>query len=84
MSADEVMRLAIQAGFDSPLSSDFWADDGSNKLQAFADLIAAREREALSVFFEGHWRDRWTDEEVAAAIRARTTGDKLSPTGGTT
>ena len=29
------------------------------------------ENEACAKFFDDHWRDRWTDEQVAEAIRAR-------------
>jgi hypothetical protein len=29
------------------------------------------EREACAKFFEDHWRETWTDEQVAEAIRAR-------------
>ena len=29
------------------------------------------EREECAKLFDDHWRDRWTDEQVADAIRAR-------------
>ena len=31
------------------------------------------EREALAKFFEDHWRERWTDEQIVDEIRARKT-----------
>jgi hypothetical protein len=34
------------------------------------DKVAA-EREACAKYFDGHWRETWTDEQIAEAIRAR-------------
>jgi hypothetical protein len=31
------------------------------------------EREACAKFFEDHWRERWTDEQIVDEIRARKT-----------
>lgn len=40
--------------------------------ERFAALARADEREACAKFFEDHWRETWTDEQVVEAIRART------------
>jgi hypothetical protein len=34
--------------------------------------VRESEREQFAKFFEEHWRERWTDEQVVEAIRART------------
>jgi hypothetical protein len=39
--------------------------------ERFAALVRADEREACAKFFEEHWRETWTDEQVAEVIRAR-------------
>ena len=36
--------------------------------------VRESEREALAKFFEDHWRERWTDEQIVEAIRARGEG----------
>jgi hypothetical protein len=33
--------------------------------------VCESEREACAKFFEDHWRERWTDEQIVEAIRAR-------------
>jgi hypothetical protein len=35
------------------------------------EKMVAIEREACAKLFDDHWRDRWTDKQVADAIRAR-------------
>jgi len=40
-------------------------------LERFAALVAAAEREACAKYFDEHWRETWTDEQIAEAIRAR-------------
>lgn len=37
----------------------------------FADLIRADEREALIRYFEGHWRDEWSEGQIIEALEAR-------------
>ena len=44
-------------------------------LERFATLVAAAEREACAKYFADHWRETWTDEQIAEAIRARTKGE---------
>ena len=40
-------------------------------IEKFAALIRADEREACAKFFDNTWREEWTDEQIASAIRAR-------------
>jgi hypothetical protein len=44
--------------------------DAPDYKMGYADGVAV-EREALAAYFEAHWRQEWTDEQIAAAIRAR-------------
>ena len=39
--------------------------------QKFADLIRADEREALIRYFDGHWRDEWSEGQIIEALEAR-------------
>jgi len=64
MTREEITRMAKQAGFVG-----FDGDNGS--LRRFAALVAAAEREACAKYFAEHWRETWTDEQIAEAIRAR-------------
>ena len=43
-------------------------------LKSLEDAVKA-EREACAKFFENHWREEWTYEQIAEAIRARS-GEK--------
>ena len=53
------------------------SDDGRGKLKIlesvakFADLIRADEREALIRYFDGHWRDEWSEGQIIEALEAR-------------
>ena len=64
-----IIELAKQAGLD-------WArgwtldDDEPNRFEAFADLVAAQEREACAKMFDN--QNIW-DEEISQTIRARGT-----------
>jgi hypothetical protein len=40
-------------------------------LERFAELVRADEREACAAMIDAHWRDKWTDEQISEAIRAR-------------
>ena len=60
------IELAEQAGLVRGLNQPF--DSAQSK---FAELTRADEREACAKFFENHWREEWTDEQIAEAIRAR-------------
>ena len=43
MTQDEIIEMARQADIDH---HKLWNDDGTNRLEAFAKLVAAKEREA--------------------------------------
>ena len=64
-----IIEMAKQAGLD-------WArgwtldDDEPNRFEAFADLVAAHEREAIAQMFDN--QNIW-DEEISQTIRARGT-----------
>lgn len=68
MTKDEIIKLAREA--------DLWitSPERIDAVERFAALVAAKEREECAKLFESHWRETWTDEQCAAAIRAR--GDK--------
>ena len=67
MTKDEIIRMAREAGLPMAWISDTgvlnWTD-----LEAFANLVAAAEREACAAMFDD--RNVW-DEEVGERIRAR-------------
>ena len=58
-----------------------WADQlevERKRFQELNDVVAigmqharAAERRACAKFFEDHWRETWTDEQIVEAIRAR-------------
>jgi hypothetical protein len=99
MTAD-LIALAREAGFDLPPFYDNVDGDNyqtpryvlPGKLQAFADLIRQKEREECAKVCDelaelnrtSPTNSMWQWAECAAAIRARGTGDSLSPTGGAT
>ena len=39
--------------------------------QRFADLIRADDREALIRYFDGHWRDEWSEGQIIEVLEAR-------------
>ena len=71
----DIIRMAREAGFEKVVAID---PDGSKtvtvapipELLAFANLVAAAEREACAAIFDDH--NVW-DEEVGERIRARGT-----------
>ena len=71
----DIIKLAREAGFEKVVAID---PDGSKtvtvapipELLAFANLVAAAEREACAAMFDDH--NVW-DEEVGERIRARGT-----------
>ena len=69
MTREDITRMAREAGFVG-----FDGDNGS--LRRFAALVRAAELEACAKYFADHWRETWTDEQIAEAIRARTKGEK--------
>jgi len=68
---DEIIEMAEQAGFDCYGKHITWDDViCTDELEAFAKLVAAKEREACAKVADG-----WPDYDVqglAEAIRART------------
>jgi hypothetical protein len=46
-------------------------DDDAMCYRSELEAAVKAEREACAKFFEEHWRETWTDEQVAEAIRAR-------------
>ena len=78
MTKDDIMKLALESGF--VVDGDSWIHAGAvlidgrksidKQLKAFANLVAAAEREACAAMFDD--RNVW-DEEVGERIRARGT-----------
>ena len=75
MTQDEIIEMAIQAGF-----VDYELDDGTTnafdkRYEAFANLVAEREREACAKVADSHMdgTPEWNSaaNNIAAAIRAR-------------
>ena len=68
MTKEEIIEMAKQAGFDPhDMSSDFTCN--LDNIEAFAKLVAEKEREACAKVADG-----WPDYDVqglAEAIRAR-------------
>ena len=62
MTKDDIIRMAREAGLS----------DGVAETVAFANLVAAAEREACAAMFDD--RNVW-DEEVGERIRARSNHD---------
>ena len=78
MTQDEVIEMAIQAGFEKVIYINpntgiktIQAYD-SNSLEAFAKLVAAKEREACAkVADAADVYNRFISKEISVAIRAR-------------
>jgi len=66
MTKDDIIRMAREAGWDINDLIDVF--DFGVRLEAFANLVAAAEREACAKLFDNH--NVW-DEEVGERIRAR-------------
>ena len=67
MSRDEIIKLAREAGI---LMQSHECQSEPTKLEQFAALIAAAEREECAKLFETSWREDWKDQQCAEAIRA--------------
>ena len=66
MNRDDIIRMAHEADcLDDQHYGTVWA----NKLERFAQLVAAREREACARLLDDNWFR--TQSECAAAIRTR-------------
>jgi hypothetical protein len=71
---EDIIRMAREA----QLPYYYRTGEVSNldQLERFAALVRADEREECAKYFAEHWRETWTDEQIAEAIRARTKGEK--------
>jgi hypothetical protein len=65
MTKDEIIKLAREAGFNWP---EIHTTTIEERLERFANLVAAAEREACAKLAE---KTVWAGQEFAAAIRAR-------------
>jgi hypothetical protein len=78
MTQDEIIEMAIEArlAFDSEEYPEIWQtymNVGKQEIEAFAKLVAAKEREACAKIVEDSPSYDWHKFacEAAAAIRAR-------------
>jgi hypothetical protein len=67
MSRDEILKLAREAEILMQ-SHEFQSEP--TKLERFAALIAAAQREECALICDEHWRHSGTAQECADAIRA--------------
>ena len=67
MTKDDIIKLALEAGFELP-----WSMKDQEKLEAFANLVAAAEREACAKVCEERGMVKG-GEVFSARIRARGT-----------
>ena len=65
---DDIIRMTREA--HGRTTGEWWDMDVA-ALERFAELVRADERDACAKFFEDHWRETWTDEQIVEAIRAR-------------
>jgi hypothetical protein len=68
MTQDEINQMVEQAGFHGMLSIGVVMD--SKQLEAFAKLVAAKEREACAKLV-GEFAQNYSAYELATIIRAR-------------
>jgi len=66
MTQDEIIEMVKEAGLSGSVAK-MWVQH----FEAFAKLVAAKEREACAKVIENDCIDDMTREEEAAAIRAR-------------
>ena len=67
MTQDEVIEMAKQAGLSNP----FWIENDYAIIEAFAKLVAAKEREANIKIIKETPFSNWFQADVIEAIRAR-------------
>ena len=67
MTREDIIRMAQEAGFEIDCCSLEWHD----RIERFAALVAAAEREACAKVCEEHWRHSGNAMNCADAIRAR-------------
>jgi hypothetical protein len=59
---------------DKELALQAWTEndwEGYLNIKKLIALIRADEREALIRYFDGHWRDEWSEGQIIEAIEAR-------------
>ena len=69
MTRDDIIRMAREAGIDWHQHWDIGAD--TNRLERFAELVAAAERKACAKLVEQMGIEGYGTLAIAAAIRAR-------------
>jgi hypothetical protein len=72
MTRDDIIRLAREAGLLPHPENIVYQDPMfEGRIKTFADLVAAAEREACAKVADDMTLPDWTNEQIAAAIRAR-------------
>ena len=75
MTQDEIIRMAREAGLHKMIQVKHVVDKvyekPSEKLERFAALVAAHEREACAKLCEEMWAGGYGPSAITAAIRAR-------------
>lgn len=70
MTRDDIIRMALEAGFDPhDMSADFTCN--VKDIELFAELVAASEREACAQEADAHASIEGIAQRIAKAIRAR-------------
>ena len=70
MNKDEIIEMARRAGLRQHIP--FWSDsEVADALEAFAKLVAAKEREACAKFFDDNDTLMFWGSQAATYIRAR-------------
>ena len=72
MTRDDILRVAHEAGFNWPEISTTTIEE---RLERFAALVAAHEREACVRIVE-HYTGAWSDEGYALTQAIRVRGEK--------
>lgn len=70
MTREDILRMAEECGARFEPHFGMARYVGNETFVQFAALVAAAEREKCAKFFDDHWREGWTDEQVSEEIRA--------------
>ena len=68
MKQDEIIEMAREAEIDH---HKLWNDDGTNRLEAFAKMVAAKKQEDIIQIIKETPFSNWFQADVIEAIRAR-------------
>ena len=73
MTTDDIIKLALEAGFVEYELDDGTTDAFDVRYERFANLAAAAEREACAKLIEAYpeWLGANAKQEISAVIRAR-------------